>query len=422
MRRRGAMNGMFWPSALAAVAVVAVSVPQMWLVAVFVVKVLRWPSEETVRRWRRYAERHPHGDSPATPMFWAVVVLGLTLPLCAGVAIVGVFEAPTSRPDYTGHVLEAGPCEHGLLELWWLYRCEAVVEVDGEPVRSWPERPAPPGEPVTVDLLAREPVRAGATVGLEARFDDDQVVLQWGLISEADRPSLVAGAVVGWVVSVALSVLVGLWWRRSRPRLSGPLVPSTRAPVSEGPTWWEDEDGYRIELRATRISMSSLKLLIIGIILLSGLTGAATYVLFLADAGWTAGPPSLVSLISLLGIPFVGLLLAGLVLSARRRTSGTYRVGFSSRGVRITSDGESSEYVWPEIDRLVVRTDSDYARVEIRPRSRGVLTLMVGIAGRGRGLSEMPYALRRLIADRGFTERPRPPAAPGLHRFTSDNA
>lgn len=224
------MSEAFWPSVTAATVIVAVSVSLIWLIALVAVKVLRWPSAKTIARWERSEERGGSAEGgPMTPMIITVMFLAPTLPLLLGSFLLGSFEVPSERPDYTGNVIEAGPCKQGALELWWLYRCEAVVEVTEGPVGIRATPPEPPEGPVTAELLAREPVRAGAAVGLETEYDDNRVEREWGLSSETDRPTLVAGMLAGTATSVGLSIPIGLWWRRSRPRIS-PYLRYTSSP------------------------------------------------------------------------------------------------------------------------------------------------------------------------------------------------
>ncbi|GAB3162423.1 hypothetical protein GCM10027059_15170 [Myceligenerans halotolerans] len=414
------MSEVFWPSVGIAVAIVVVSVPVMWLVAVFAAKVLRWPSRKTVERWARSAERNPNADGPMTPLLFTVLFLGLALPLNVGTALLWHFDAPTKLPEYTGHVVETGTCEHGALELWWLYRCEALVEVtDREvaerPAGTGPGLPEPPQEPAWVELLAREPVRAGAAVGLETEFDDDgEIVRDWGLTSEADRPTPIAGVLAGTAVALALSIPVGLWWRRSRPRARMTGTTGKPAPSAGTPVWTEDENEYRIEVRAKRLSMAALTWLIV----LGAVIGAAILLAPLialqTETGIELGRREIVLVGLLVGIP-----IAGAFLLALRHGIATHRVEITPQGVRIASTQDSFEWTWTQIDRLTVRTDSDYARVGIRSPLHGSFTLMIGVMNRGRGTSELPYPLRDLVVDQGFTEQLPPTNAPGLHRFTS---
>ncbi|MBE1878427.1 hypothetical protein [Myceligenerans pegani] len=317
------MSEAFWPSVEIAAAIVVVSVPVMWLVAILAAKVLRWPSRKTVERWERRAQRNPNADGPMTPMLFTVLVLGLALPLNVGVVLLPHF-------------------------------------------------------------------------------------------SETDGPTPVAGVLAGTTVVLALSIPTGLWWRRSRPRERTTVRPARPAPPPGTPVWTGDRDGYRIEVRAKRLSMAGLTWLV----LLGVVIGAAILVTPLialqAETGIALGRREIVLVGLLVGIPF-----AGAFLFALRRNIATYRVEISSRGVRVASDRESFEWTWTQVDRLTLRTDSDYARVGVRSRLRGDLTLMIGVMNRGRGTAELPYRLRALVVDQGFTERHPPANAPGLHRFTS---
>ncbi|MBO0610346.1 hypothetical protein [Myceligenerans salitolerans] len=419
---RGAMSDVFGPSVRIAVAVVVVSVPAMWLVAVFVAKVLRWPSRRTVGRWARSAQRNPAADPPMTPMLVAVLVLGLALPLNVGIVLLRHVDAPMTLPQYTGHVVETGACGRGVAELWWLYRCEALVEITEREVAersagTGPGLPEPPREPVWVELLAREPAHAGDAVGLETRFDDDgEIVRQWGLISESGRPAPVAGVLVGSAVVLALSIPVGLWWRRSRPGERPAGGPGELAASGDTPVWTEAQGGYRIEVRAKRLSMAGLTWLVVLGVAIGAALGAVPLVALQAETGIEVGRREVVLVGLLVGAPF-----AAAFLVALRRGVATYGVEITSWGVRVASDRESFEWAWAQIDRLTVRTDSDYARLRVSSRPHGSLTFMIGVLNRGRGTSRMPHRLRALVVGQGFTERVPPAGAPGLHRFTSTN-
>lgn len=235
--------------------------------------------------------------------------------------------------------------------------------------------------------------------------------------SLADRPTPVAGVLAGTAVVLALSIPVGLWWRRSRPRERMSVRSGRPAPSPGTPVWTEDKDGYRIEVRAKRLSMAGLTwLILLGIVI-----GAAILVTPLialqAETGIELGRREIVLVGLLVGIPF-----AGAFLFALRRNIATYRVEITFKGVRVISDRESLEWTWTQIDRLTLRTDSDYARLRVRSRLRGDLTLMIGVMNRGRGTTELPYRLRTFVVEQGFTEHLPPANAPGLHRFTSANS
>lgn len=252
---------------------------------------------------------------------------------------------------------------------------------------------------ITVTLGLLLPVYVGAA--LLAHFD-----------TPASSPPF-EGVLAGTAVVLALAIPAGLWWRRSRPRelvtgsLSGPFLRGGE------PEWTEDAGGYQIEVRGKPLSMARLTGHIIFAVLVSGAILTGVILVLHTGTGLEPGRRQIVLLGLLLAVLFPGAWLFFL-----RRGIAAYRVAITSQGVRIASDRDSFEWTWAQIDRLTVRTDSDYARVGIRSRVHGDFTLMIGVMNRGRGTTNLPYTVRALVVDQGFTEQFPPLNAPGLHRFT----
>lgn len=195
---------------------------------------------------------------------------------------------------------------------------------------------------------------------------------------------IAAGPAVGWIWLGLLSRITDLFRRRDR---------ATR-PAPAPPEWQREEhgDGSRVEFRALGLRMRALTLVIIGIVLVVGLAGTALLIA-LDDAVMSMGPRVAIIVMGVVvGLPVYLLLRAML----RRRTLSC-AVAFGNDELRIRTDSSSHRIPFRELQTLVWRMRSDYARVEARGPDAD-LSLIVGLAKPPGGLSaELPALPRRVF-------------------------
>lgn len=179
--------------------------------------------------------------------------------------------------------------------------------------------------------------------------------------------------------------------------------------------WTPTGTGFAIEFTSIRMSMARLTLGIIGVILIAA--AVPTALLILLDV-FTAHRRVLVLVLYGFGVvaAFVFILLF-------RRSGRVRRVDFSHSGIVVTDGSHRMERPWHEASRLIIRTDSDYARIGLRS-VHGPLTLMAAMhsmslsaAGDRPVLPPVPDELRALIRGAGFAETAPPMRAPGCWRY-----
>ena len=205
------------PNVLTALIVFAGGAGLTWLTALFFVKVVKWPSEKTIRRWDRRLEGN---QGYAGPSFWTGM-LGLFVPFFIGIGITMSLGAPTENsPNYAGRVVGVQECARGPATLWWLDRCEVEVRFDPEPVKRVRDLQAAPEQPVVLSLDAQRPLEVGDPVvwKISTSVREGTTTHTYTLPFERDRPSLWPGALAGWVLAVVGSWWAGRWWSRSRPQ------------------------------------------------------------------------------------------------------------------------------------------------------------------------------------------------------------
>lgn len=186
---------------------------------------------------------------------------------------------------------------------------------------------------------------------------------------------------------------------------------------------WESLDSvgdeYRLSVRATRVSMRQLVLLIVGCVVIGGAAAIAIMIAFTLDTGITLVRPAVAAVSGALGV-FVVLALLW-VFSWRRKS---YVVDWNTSGVRLTGAGHDVVFPWDSIEKVLVRTDTDYARVELRKTDGTSATLLAGFGSQDvkkpHAIDQIPDGVVALLRRHQFVERTRERNARGLHLFVRD--
>lgn len=195
---------------------------------------------------------------------------------------------------------------------------------------------------------------------------------------------IAAGPAAGWIWLGLLSRLTDLIGRRDAKKRRPPVAPD----------WERDEggDGSGVEFAALDLRMRALTLVIVGVVLVVGVAGTALLIAF-DDTVMRLGARLVIILMgAVVGLP-VYLLLRG----ALRRRTLSCSVAFGNDELRIRAGSATHRIPFRQLQHLVWRTRSDYARIEVR--GAGVdLSLIVGLAAPPLGrTSELPALPRRVF-------------------------
>ena len=204
-----------------------------------------------------------------------------------------------------------------------------------------------------------------------------------------------AGVVVV-VVQMAAIPAAGWIWLGLLGRVTDAVARRARkdAPVRETPPWEreDDGDGSRVRFRGIRMRMRQLTLAIIGIVLVAGAVAAGLLIAFDDVVVHLGAKLSIVLVAIVLGLPAY----AALGGAVRRRTEEC-TIAFGDDEVRIVVGATASVIRYADLDRLLWRCGSDYARAELR--GGGVdLSLFSGLAKPAPGrTAELPPLPRRVF-------------------------
>lgn len=189
---------------------------------------------------------------------------------------------------------------------------------------------------------------------------------------------------VGWIWLGLLSRLADLLRRRE----------SAHRPAPRAPTWERDEsgDGSRVEFSAIEVRMREITAWTVALVLIAG-CGAVALLIALDDVVVHLGPK--------IAIIIVGVVIAMpvylLFLAVLRRRAAACSVAFGNDELRIRIGARAHVIPFRTIERLVWRTASDYARVEVRAADVD-LSLVVGLAKAAAGrTAELPALPRRVF-------------------------
>jgi hypothetical protein len=218
-------------------------------------------------------------------------------------------------------------------------------------------------------------------------------VIEAGSALIAPLPEMVRGALVS--LNLAAIPAAGWIWLGLLDRATRRLRrrEAARTPPRLVPEWERDTggDGSIVAFTAVAMRLSELTRTIVWIVVVVGVLGVAALIL-LDDIVMHLGVRLSIILVGAgLGLPVYTILTARL-----RRRSVPCTVAFGNDEVRISVDGTASVVSYDDLEHLLWRRKSDYARVEVR--GAGVeLSLVVGIAKPRPGAApELPPLPRRM--------------------------
>jgi hypothetical protein len=198
------------------------------------------------------------------------------------------------------------------------------------------------------------------------------------------------------VVQMAAIPAAGWIWLGLLGRVTDALTRRARknAPTRRTPEWERDEsgDGSLVSVRVIELRMRQLTLAIIGIVLVAGAVAAGLLIAFDDVVVHLGAKLSIVLVAIVLGLPAYAAL-GGVV---RRRTEEC-TIAFGDDEVRIVVGTTASVIRYADLDRLLWRCGSDYARAELC--GGGVdLSLFSGLAKPAPGrTAELPPLPRRVF-------------------------
>ncbi|UPL18996.1 hypothetical protein [Microbacterium aurugineum] len=174
--------------------------------------------------------------------------------------------------------------------------------------------------------------------------------------------------------------------------------------------------GYRLTIRATRVSLRQLVAIIVGCVLVGGAAATAALIAISVETDSMLGRSDVVLVAGGLAVVIV---LALLWIFAWQRKR--YVVEWDDRGIRIIGAGAERALPWASIARVLIRLDTDYARVEVRSRDGGSVTLLAGFGSqdvkKANAIDPIPGEVVGLL-NRHLSAAPPPPRnALGLHVF-----
>lgn len=178
-------------------------------------------------------------------------------------------------------------------------------------------------------------------------------------------------------------------------------------------------EGYRLTIRATRVSMVQLVAIIVGCVLVGGAGAAAALIAISLETEVMFGRSGVVLVAGGLGIVIV---LALLWIFAWRRKR--YAIEWRDEGIRIIGAGSERSFPWESISRVLIRLDTDYARVEVRSMDDGSMTLLAGFGSqdvkRTTVMDPIPVGVADLLRRHLLVEQRSKRNALDLHVFLRD--
>lgn len=175
-------------------------------------------------------------------------------------------------------------------------------------------------------------------------------------------------------------------------------------------------DGYRLTIRATRVSMIQLVALIVGCIVVGGAGAAAALIAISLETDVMFGRSGVVLVAGGLGILIVLVLLW--IFAWRRKR---YVVEWGEAGVRIIGAGAERSFPWMSIARVLIRLNTDYARVEVRDIDGRSVTLLAGFGSqdvkRTNAMDPIPVGVTDLLRRHLLIEQRSKRNALDLHVF-----
>lgn len=247
--------------------------------------------------------------------------------------------------------------------------------------------------PARVGVIVHVVVAAAlaATVLVMIEFDGAE------LLADLPEPAraialvlqIAAGPATGWILLGLLSRVTDLFRRRDTEKRPAPVAP----------VWQREDtaDGSGVDFPAVPLRMRTLTMAIVVIVVVVGLAGTALLIA-LDGAGMLFGPRIAVIVVGAgLALPVYLVLLA----VTRRRTL-VCAVAFGDDELRIRAGASTYRILFRDLQTLVWRTRSDYARIEVQgTTAEGAavdLSLIAGLAKAPAGrISELPALPRRVF-------------------------
>lgn len=195
---------------------------------------------------------------------------------------------------------------------------------------------------------------------------------------------IAAAPAIGWIWLGLLSRITSLFQRKD----------AARRPALAPPAWERDEsgDGSVVEVAAIEARMRVITTWIVATVLIGGL-GSVVLLLALGDVALQAGPRIAVIVVGVL----IALPAYLVFLAVVRRRTVSCSVAFGDDELRIRTGSVARTVPFGQIERLVWRTASDYARVEV-VGAGAEISLIVGLAKADAGrTAELPPLPRRVF-------------------------
>lgn len=186
---------------------------------------------------------------------------------------------------------------------------------------------------------------------------------------------------------------------------------------------WEirgvSDEEFRLTFRATRVSMRQLVALIVGCVVVGGGVAAASMIAFSTESGITLYRSASILVGGAIGVVMVLVLLW--VFSWRRNR---YTISWDESGVRVEGAGSQVALPWASIERVLIRTNTDYARVELRRTDGTSMTFLAGFGSQDvrktDAIDDIPDGVVGLLRRHQLIESTRKRDAPGLRIFASN--
>lgn len=232
-----------------------------------------------------------------------------------------------------------------------------------------------------------------------------------------DSPSALKSALL--LVQMAGLPAAGWIWLGIISRLSSlASKPATKAPERVAPAWDEQSTGSLVHFSAIALPMRTLIVIIVATI---AATGSLTALALIA-ADYYLGIVSVRFTVIVAGALFA--LPAYLYIKARlsRRTMPC-TAAFTQTQFLVTAGSERHVFPYSQIEKLLWRCNSDYARIEVHTQD-SALSLITGLAkAPGNALPQLPQLSRRTLRslnEGGLAqERTRRPGVTEFRRVTS---
>ncbi|MFK0242864.1 hypothetical protein ACIQTX_18575 [Microbacterium sp. NPDC090281] len=162
--------------------------------------------------------------------------------------------------------------------------------------------------------------------------------------------------------------------------------------------------------------MLQLVAIIVGCIIVGGAAATGALIAFSLETEIMLGRSGVVLIAGGLAIIIV---LALLWVFAWRRQR--YVIEWDDEGIRISGATAARALSWASISRVLIRVDTDYARVEVRGTGTRSVTLLAGFGSQDvkktNAIDPIPAGMANLLRRHLLVEQPTDRKAPGLHIF-----